>query len=275
MIRYPRHSGTFYPGTRAELCRLFENFEKEKVKKEISADPIGGIVPHAGYVFSGLTAYSTYSEIFSRRKFQNVIVLGPSHYAFLKGVALWPEGKWVTPLGEIDISTEITEPLKLKEPFVNSPELHRDEHSIEVQIPFLQFLNPDCKIVPLLVGDMDLPMIENAAQTLAELSQEYGALVIASSDLYHGYSHRECVETDNRTISTILDLDVKTFCDKAAKGEVMACGEIGIAILLNILKNLMKKTEGYLLHYTNSAEVTGSRGGYVVGYAGIIFGEKQ
>ncbi|HOP32325.1 MAG TPA: AmmeMemoRadiSam system protein B [Candidatus Hydrothermia bacterium] len=275
MIRYPHHAGTFYPEAREEILLLFEKFEAKKVVVEEKLQPLGAVVPHAGYIFSGPTAYACYSQIFSSKKYQNALVLGPSHYVYFKGIALWPHGKWVTPLGEIRINESFANALIGKGPFIDAPDLHEREHSIEVQIPYLQFLNPEIKIIPCLVGDLSFSMITETARILAEVVGENDVIMIASSDLYHGYSHKECIETDQKTIKGILSLDGKSFYESASRGEVMACGETGITILLEAIKKLGKNTKGYLVHYTNSADITGSRSGYVVGYASVLIGEKQ
>jgi len=273
MIRYPKHAGTFYPDTKEELEVFFREFEKRKISTPIKFDVYGAVAPHAGYVYSGLTAYSTYRNIFDINSYKTVVVLGPSHYVYFRGIAVYPEGKWISPLGEAIIDSESAGKILNNDIFIAAPENHLREHSIEVQIPFIHYLSPGSKILPLLVGEMERDEIREAGKTLSKLllgSKE--VLIVASSDLYHGYSYRECVETDKNTIAKILELNPESFIDASQKGSIMACGETGIAILLYAITETFETPKAQLIHYTNSADITGIKGGYVVGYAGIVMG---
>uniref|UniRef100_A0A7C2P0U2 MEMO1 family protein ENQ77_09765 n=1 Tax=candidate division WOR-3 bacterium TaxID=2052148 RepID=A0A7C2P0U2_UNCW3 len=273
MIRYPKHAGTFYPDTQEELERFFKEFENKKISANINFNVTGAVVPHAGYIYSGYTAYNTYRNIFDKNKYKTVVILGPSHYVYFRGIAVWPEGKWITPLGEAIIDSESAEKIIDGKIFIEAPENHLKEHSIEVQVPFIQYLSPDSKILPLLVGEMEREKIKEAGKFLAKtLISTHKILIIASSDLYHGYSYRECLETDRNTISRILEMDPEKFLEESEKGNIMACGETGIAILLYAVSEYLENPQVQLIHYTNSADVTGIKGGYVVGYAGIVMG---
>ncbi|MDI6850447.1 MAG: AmmeMemoRadiSam system protein B [bacterium] len=273
MIRYPKHAGTFYPNTREELEIFFKEFENKKISVSINYDVSGAVVPHAGYIYSGYTAYNTYRNIFVKNKYKTVVILGPSHYVYFRGIAVWPEGKWITPLGEAIIDSESAQKIIDSKIFIEAPENHLKEHSIEVQIPFIQYLSPDSKILPLLVGEMEREKIREAGQLLSRtLLSTQKVLIVASSDLYHGYSYKECVETDRKTISRILEASPDKFLEESEKETIMACGETGIAILLYAVAEYLENPKAQLIHYTNSADVTGIKGGYVVGYAGIVIG---
>lgn len=275
MIRYPQHAGTFYPGSKEDILEIFSKFEIHG--KDINVDvkvPIGLIAPHAGYIYSGFVAYITYKKAFKSKEFSTVIILGPSHYVYLQGVSVFPEGKWVTPLGEIEIDTQITFSLMQKSSyFTKTPELHRREHSIEVQIPFIQHFKPGIKIVPLLVGELNDKMVDETGRALAEvLLENKDTLIVASSDLYHGESYRACIESDRHTIDLILKGDWQKFYAASKTGDVMACGDLPISILMSTLERVNPEYNRVLVSYTNSGDVTGIRSGYVVGYAGILFG---
>ncbi len=275
MIRYPYHAGSFYPSRREEIEELFKEFERNRVQKKVEFDILGAVVPHAGYIYSGLTAYNTYSHIFQNKEVKTAIILGPSHYVYFKGIAIYKEGKWLNPFGEAEIDSKLAEELSNTSPFLKAPELHSREHSVEVQVPFIQFFNPNTKIVPLLVGELTLEDMKSAGEKLAEILKKQDAILIASSDLYHGYSYKECVESDRNTISTILSLDPLKFYEASKSEYIMACGEIGINILLFFMRKATDNPQAELIHYTNSADVTGMRGGYVVGYAGIVLGGQN
>ncbi|MGB9823682.1 MAG: AmmeMemoRadiSam system protein B [Candidatus Hydrothermia bacterium] len=275
MIRYPSHAGSFYPASKDEIGELFSKFESATRDIIVSVEnPFALVSPHAGYIYSGMVAYATYKNTFLQKIYNTVIILGPSHYVYLSGASIYPEGSWLTPMGEVIIDSDCAKKLLEKSPhFISAPELHRREHSIEVQIPFIQFFQPRAKIVPVLVGDLTDKMIEELGEAISEaLSERDDVLIVASSDLYHGESYRACIESDKRTIDAILKRDWKDFLRKAQSGEIMACGEMPISILLSTLEHLRKPVEGKLVMYTNSADVTGLKGGYVVGYSGIIFG---
>jgi AmmeMemoRadiSam system protein B len=275
MIRHPSHAGTFYPASKAEIEELFSKFEIAPKNIGVFVEnPLALVSPHAGYIYSGMVAYITYKTAFLRKTYSTVIILGPSHYVYLHGASIYCEGSWITPIGEATIDSDCAKELLEKSSyFISAPELHKREHSIEVQIPFIQFFNPRAKIVPVLVGELTDKMIEEIGKAISEvLSKRDDVLIIASSDLYHGESYRACVETDKKTIDAILMRDWKEFLQKAQKGEIMACGEMPISILLCTLEYMEKPVEGKLVMYTNSADVTGLKGGYVVGYSGIIFG---
>ncbi len=275
MIRYPQHAGTFYPDTKEGIIEIFSKFEIQGKNTNVDVKtPIGLIAPHAGYIYSGFVAYITYKNAFKSREFSNIIILGPSHYVYFKGVSIFPEGSWVTPMGEVEINTKITLSLSQKSSyFSNSPDLHRREHSIEVQIPFVQHFNPNAKIVPLLVGEMNDMMVDEVGRALAEvLLENQDTLIVASSDLYHGESYRACVESDRNTIDLILNGDWRKIYAASKTGEIMACGDLPISILMSALERVNPDHTRSLVFYTNSGDVTGVRSGYVVGYAGILFG---
>jgi len=278
MIRRPKHAGTFYPETKGEIEKFFAHLESELPREiETVKEPKAVVVPHAGYVYSGKVAYTTYKSAFSQKVPSKIVIMGPSHYVYLEGIAVYGSGKWVTPLGEVDVDESTAKKIIEKSPvFVDAPHLHEREHSLEVQLPFLQHFAHKSSIIPLLVGDLNYHMMEEAGKVLAELiNSEPDLLIVTSSDLYHGYSYQECVETDKRTIKSILEMDPKKFFELAQRQEIMACGEMPIAVLLSAMKNLSRKVQAKLVSYTNSADVTRIKHGYVVGYAGVVMGYDQ
>lgn len=275
MNRYPQHAGTFYPGSKEGILEIFSKFEAQGKDINVGVKmPIGLIAPHAGYIYSGFVAYITYKNAFKSKEFSTVIILGPSHYVYLQGVSVFSEGTWFTPLGEIEIDTRIASSLLKKSSyFTSSPELHKREHSIEVHIPFIQHFKPDVKIVPLLVGELNDKMVEDTGRALAEvLLENKDTLIVASSDLYHGESYRACIESDRHTIDLILKGDWRKFYAASKTGDIMACGDLPISILMSTLEQVNPEYNSVLVSYTNSGDVTGIRSGYVVGYAGILFG---
>jgi len=273
MIREPRYSGSFYPEIASQLKALLDTLFKEAPSLNLTGRVKALISPHAGYIYSGKVAASGYSSL-RNVNLDNVVIIGPSHHVAFDGMAVFAEGEWITPLGSVEVSKDLAEKILGRSKFIfQDEEMHGVEHSIEVQIPFLQYIAGNSfKILPLMVGFLNEVSLSDISRVLYDFLHAHNdVLLVVSSDLYHGYSHKECVETDRRTINAILEMDGLKFHRKMETGEIMACGGGGIAILLEALKDFpIKPVE---IYYTNSAEVTGIYTGYVVGYASIAFQE--
>ncbi|MEO0210292.1 MAG: AmmeMemoRadiSam system protein B [candidate division WOR-3 bacterium] len=255
-------AGSFYPASGQEIKEMFEAWAPERKPMH---GLCGLILPHAGYIYSGRVAALGYSLI--PKETSRLILLGPSHHYPLRGIAVWNEGVWETPLGDVGIDYEVADALIRLGVFHPDIRPHLPEHSLEVHAPFIKHFLPEAQIVPLLVGTMDSHELEEAAEVLRRLL-DGRTLIIASSDLYHGYSYEECIEQDKETLSRIKALNGKGFLLSAKERRVMACGDMAIALLLEVASGL-PKPEAEILLYTNSSEVTGASSGYVVGYAAV------
>lgn len=269
-MRYPEslhrrqavHAGSFYPADGQEIQDLFEDWAAEpKVIPEL----IGLILPHAGYAYSGPTAARGYTAI--PGNIRRILLLGPSHRNPVRGLAVWNEGPWETPLGEVEIGRDATESLLKTGIFHPDPRPFLPEHSLEVHMPFLKHFLPAATLVPMIAGTIDSGELEEVAEAIRKLL-DGETVIIASSDLYHGHSYEECVAQDTETLSLIKRLNGKAFLLAAKQRRVMACGDNAIAVLLETAAGI-SGSEAEVLEYTNSAEVTGNRGGYVVGYAAV------
>ncbi len=261
-IRRPAVSGSFYPGEEEELREMLDKFFKEvPLMREINIK--AGISPHAGYIYSGRTASYLYKNL-KRENFKRAIILGPSHHFSFEFACLDENEKWETPLGLIDIDTEFASDLKQKEFFKFDSTFHQPEHSIEVQVPFLQFVfGNEIKIVPLLIGTYQKEILDSIANVLREYSDER-TLLIASSDFYHGYSYNECKKVNEISKPVLEKLNAEDFFRKNIRNEIMACGFAPVYILLKTFENTDKKSK--ILYMTTSADITGDKSGYVVGY---------
>ena len=264
MLRKPAHAGTFYPAEPGRLRDLVEEFLE-------GGRPVPGAVavlsPHAGYAFSGPVAGVAHRAL-AWRPLRRVIILGVPHYVPVRGCAVWPDGLWETPLGELEVDAEAAAALLLRPGFEANYDAHLPEHSVEVQLPFVQVQFPEAKILPVLVGPMDRLELEEAAEGLLGVLDE-GTGVVVSSDLYHGYSYEECREADRETLSHVLSADPERVAEAMASGRLQACGAWGILLWTKVFEKLGGEAE--LLAYTNSAEVTGQYAGYVVGYGAVAF----
>ena len=251
VIRKALYAGSFYPSGATQLESMLKKIlldNKPNLKKlKISPKTIKAIiVPHAGYVYSGITASFAYNAL-SKTKKRKIILIGPSHHEALQGIYCF-NSEWVTPIGK-------TKALPLQE----VPVIENDsEHSLEVQLPFLQTIFSEFEFFPLLYGDISC---EKISEILAPLSIE--SIIIASSDLSHFMPYEQAKIMDNITIDAILSLDIKTLKEKGN-----ACGLIGIIALCLLAKKFNWKP--VLLDYKNSGDMSGNKKG-VVGYASIIF----
>ena len=274
--RNPVASGSFYPGDEEELRREVDALlRRASLPADLGGKLLALVVPHAGYPYSGAVAACGYRAL-EHTPPLTAVIAGPYHRFAFHGIAVYPEGKWMTPLGEVEVDEEIASRLLSQgEPFRRAPELHEGEHSIEVQLPFLQRVAPKARIVPLSVGGHSLELIERAGDILADLllSQE-ATVFIASSDLYHGYSYKQCLASDDRTISLALEMDEGAFFDALSEGAAEACGGIPMAIAMRAARKAGAR-KALLLSRTNSAEVTGSTSGYVVGYSSIAYLKEE
>jgi len=266
-MRVPAVAGYFYPSDRKELEKMLTTFF-EKARKEVREreNAIGIIAPHAGYVYSGLTAAYAYASLPKSPK-KTIVIIGPNHTGYGTEVSVYPNGKWKTPLGETEVDEEFVYELIKNCKLAEKDEVaHIYEHSIEVQLPFLQFLyGNNFKIVPICLMNQSLEVAECLANALIKIKKEF--LVVASSDLNHYESYEITQRKDMELIKEIISLDLKKFYQILERLNVSACGYGAIATLMSLTKRLNGKVE--FLRHSTSAEV--SRDYYnVVGYCSLV-----
>lgn len=264
--RLPYVAGYFYPSKREELISMLEQFTKQVPKKI----PVWGfIVPHAGYIYSGQVAGKVYSSV---EICDTAIILGPNHNGLGKPAAVFREGIWITPLGEVEIDRDLADKiLKHSSYLKEDPHAHQPEHSIEVQIPFLKFLKSTIKIVPITISDYNLNVLSDLGVAIAKavLESNYNVTIITSSDFSHYESYDIAKRKDLYAIEAINNLDEKEFIERVIKEDISICGVGPIVSTIIAVKNLGGKT-GELIEYKTSGDIT--KDFYqVVGYAGIIF----
>ena len=244
--------------------------EIPKIKKE-KGQIKGVVVPHAGYRYSGYVAAYAYNEIAKDGFPKKFIILGPNHQGIGKAVSLIKKGKWKTPLGNVNISEDAE---KYAIGVIKNDELaHKYEHSIEVQIPFLQFLSDDFEFTPIC---MNLQDWETASEIGKKLSQAQDTIIIASSDFSHvGFSgfpsdddiEEQVKKKDMIAIEEILNMNSKGLVEKVREHNITMCGYGAVAAMIEAVK--AKTTEVKLLKYATSYDV--EPGTYCVGYAAIVF----
>ncbi len=262
-MRAPAVSGQFYPRGKNDLSREISRcFENIQVKER---PVLGAVVPHAGYVYSGHTAAHVYSVLPNAETF---VLIGPNHTGHGSPVSVSSE-TWSTPLGEVNADTEFIKALSKK--IIDTDETaHRYEHSIEVQLPFLQHKFREFKIVTICMGMQDE---ETALEVGAEISEaarkvNRKVVVIASSDFSHYKPDNVARDDDSYFIKAILAMDISGFYHRLFERNASVCGYGPIAAMLSASRNLGAK-HAALLKYSTSGDTTGDLSA-VVGYAGII-----
>jgi len=275
-IRRAAVAGTWYSGDPEALRKEISTYLENAKLADISGGIVALVSPHAGYAYSGFTAANAYKQVKGNR-YDAVIVLAPSHHEAFYGASVFNKDGYETPLGIVPIAKDIADAIiAADQNFRFSWEGHgSEEHSLEIQLPFLQVAIPDLKIVPISLWDYSWQNCERLAKAITKAVQGKKVLVVASSDLYHGYSYRECQETDQRTLSTILELNPEKLCREFQSHNLMACGAGGIVVAQMVAMNL-GANKAKIVYQTNSNDVTRSRGGYVVGYGAVaIYKENK
>lgn len=283
MLRMPAVAGKFYPADAEELTAQIRACFEDSVYGPGSLPTVdssgpkkicGLIVPHAGYVYSGFAAAKAYHRLAADRRPDAVILIGPNHYANGKPLAVYSFGAWQTPLGEVEVEETVAAHLvDACESLENDVLAHTCEHSIEVQLPFLQYLyGEDLKIVPVSVGAVDPTATEELGAALAEALQTRNVVVIASSDLSHYLPQEVAVAKDQAAIGAMLTLDPSQLREVVSSQSVSMCGVAPVASLLSAARAI-PGIQGRLLGYNTSGDVTGDKR-QVVGYASIEFGRE-
>lgn len=266
-VKPPNVAGAFYPSEPEVLSKMVDAFISGASPFQRNGQLIALISPHAGYQYSGHVAGYVYRNI--DKNIKTVIIIGPSHYYSLRGISVYKEGFFRTPLGDVEIDKDIARALiDERNDIVFNPEIFQREHSIEVQIPFLQRTLKRFKIVPILVGSPTELSFRHVVYELTEVMRNRNdVLLIASSDLSHYHPYDDALKMDMRFIDAVERLSVEDLQGILSRNESEACGAWPVIITLIVARNL-GATEGVLYKYANSGDVTGDKS-RVVGYAAI------
>lgn len=255
----------FYPSNPEETKVMIAEYLLRAGHDETFSRLIGVVVPHAGYVYSGPTAAYSYNAIAkdSRRRF---VIIGPKHSGFPQDSCIYPSGAWKTPLGDAMIDEKNAKILIETDSGIPSVDGHEGEHSIEVQVPWLQHLfGESMRFVPICMGDQSLSSVEKIVDGLVKISDE--AIVVASSDLDHYESASTVTQKDMEAIEAIESLDPGKLYEVVRKKRISACGYGPIASLMVLTRKLGGKMR--LLHHSTSGDVSGDYSS-AVGYSSIV-----
>lgn len=261
-VREPAVAGRFYGADpralAAEVDRLLAA-PGEKVRA------LGVVAPHAGYVYSGGVAGAVYGRVDVPPR---VVVLGPNHTGMGDPVALYTGEAWRTPLGVVPIDRELTAALAAGEDVTADALAHRHEHSLEVQVPFLQRARPGVSIAALCLGPLPLEACAALGRAVARAAKAAGALVVASSDMSHYVPAGVAREKDRHAIDRVLALDPEGLYATVRRERITMCGFVPATVMLFAAREL-GAASAELVRYAHSGEVTGDERS-VVGYAGVI-----
>lgn len=287
-IRQPAVAGTFYPSDRAELKNKINQL-LSSVSNQIGNDQIVNllIVPHAGYEYSGSIAAEGFKQI--KNDYDQVFLIGSTHESYFKGIVVDENIAWETPLGQTKINLATAQKIvDSHQNFQFNSKPHRYEHSLEVELPFLQTILDDFQIIPILIGQASNDDIHNLATAIHKYLTP-NSIIIISSDLSHYPNYEIANSVDERTIKSILTGDAETFdqifnhqmAQNYPNLDTCACAEkaikTGMIVAQEITSKNLQGSEGSfengdwkLLKYANSGDISGEKG-RVVGYAAITF----
>ena len=265
-MRIPVVAGQFYPSNPRTL--------KKEIKSYFSSIPInpdpaimGAVVPHAGYIYSGRTAAHVYAALPNADTF---VIIGPNHTGYGSIVSVSSD-TWSTPLGAVDSDLDLIESLPRRIIDIDES-AHQHEHSIEVQLPFLQTLFKDFKIVPICMGLQDEETARDVSDELMDAISETDkkVVVIASSDFTHYKPAAVAYDIDHYVLDPLLELNVTEFYSRIRERDASVCGHGPIAVMMRVCRGLGANS-ARLLNYSNSGDVQPMA--EVVGYAGVVVGK--
>lgn len=271
MIKAHEFAGRFYPQNHNDLARAINSFLADNPAQDVDGRVTGIIVPHAAYMYSGRVAACSYNAV-KGADIDTVILLGPTHRYPFRGIAVWPQGTFTTPLGKIDVDHKIAADFMGLEFVSPQTRYFSGEHSLEVQIPFLQTLLPGAKIVPFLFGEVTYDQLSAFARRLDEVTRRRKTLIVVSSDLSHYHPYEEASRIDARTLEYISRRDYSGLWTSLQLDERRACGIRGLIAFL--MYTAERGDEIKILKYANSGDTGGDKSS-VVGYVSAAAYSRQ
>ncbi|MDD5556307.1 MAG: AmmeMemoRadiSam system protein B [bacterium] len=276
VVREPAVAGAFYPGSAGALGRSVREYLSEAPVPEVEGRIVGLVAPHAGYQYSGAVAAAGYAAL-RDRGFRRAVVLAPSHRMGFRGAALTDAGAYRTPLGLVPVDAAACERLRGRPLYMDLPRAHEGEHSLEVQLPFLQEVLGEFTLVPVVLGQIEGADRKVVAGPLADLL-DGETVIVASSDFTHygaGFGYvpftddvRERIHAlDRGAIERIERLDAAGFAAYRERTGATICGECPIGVLMEAVP---RGAAGRLLAYDTSGDMTGDFS-HSVSYAAVIF----
>lgn len=276
-MRKPAVAGSFYEGSAAGLRRQIEDCFKHPLGPEalpgsarvVERHILGLVSPHAGYIYSGPVAANGFFQIAAEEKPQTVVILGPNHRGLGAAVAVGGQDAWQTPLGSVEIDVEVGQAIVSATRWARLDDLaHSMEHSIEVQVPFLQYIYENgFRIVPISMLRQDWEVSQELGRAVAAALKGKNAIIIASSDFSHYESQSMASKKDRLALEAILNLEPERLEETVISHSITMCGPGPVMSMLTACKALGSK-KARLLRYATSGDITGDYS-QVVGYASV------
>jgi AmmeMemoRadiSam system protein B len=265
MIRQPAVAGQFYSSNPSQLREEIRGFMGPEAKREKA---IGIIAPHAGYMYSGAVAGALYNTVEIP---DTVLILGPNHHGFGSKAAVYPSGEWLTPLGSSKINDRLSDLVKKNTSLiVEDMAAHHYEHSLEVQLPFLQYINRNVTIVPICIGHSEYAACRDLGVGIAKAIIEFGSdvLLLASSDMTHYESAFSAKRKDDLALKEVLALNAEGLLKICRKESITMCGVIPAAVMI-VAAREMGAERAEIVRYSTSGDITGDNE-QVVAYAAVM-----
>lgn len=277
VTRRPAVAGSFYPSDPAELRRLIADCYRHAVgpgRLPPSQDESHGIVacvcPHAGYIYSGPVAAHSYLHVSSLRRPDLVVIVAPNHYGVGSGISSYREGEWETPLGKVPVDAAAAKKIVDLTGIVDyDPVSHKMEHSLEVQLPFLQEIYGRFSMLPISISFQEIETAKELGRGIADLLRDREAILIASSDLTHYETADSAREKDLALLKTVEQMDLEAFYTTLQRKNVTACGYGAIGTVIEACRRL-GFVRAEVLKYASSGDTAGDRSS-VVGYPSARF----
>lgn len=267
-VRPPAVAGMFYPESASTLSREVDQLMESTKSPRPEGIVKGLISPHAGYMYSGSTAARAYGLLHGET-YEAVIVVGPSHREYFYGVSLYPGDAYRTPLGDVLIDKNIRSELENIPKNISISDMgHRGEHSVEVQLPFLQKMLGQFSFVPVIMGDQKRELCSALADQLAGVALRHKILLVASSDLSHYHTYDTAVHLDKKVIRLVEKFDGEGLLDLFEQDEAEACGG-GPIVSVMLAARKIGANQSKALFYCNSGDITGEKD-RVVGYLSAV-----
>jgi AmmeMemoRadiSam system protein B len=267
MLRLPAVAGKFYPAKSSELSQQVKNFAAQQTNQP-KIPCRACLVPHAGYMYSGHVAGAVYGRIAIPSR---IIVLGVRHFPYGEEAAMISAGAWRTPLGDLSVDSDLAAKISWACPLLQEDSVaHQREHSLEVQLPFLQVFSPGCSFVPIALGTIDFEELVSIGEGLGKiLASEPDLLLLTTSDFNHYEEDAVTRRKDHLAIEKILQFDPSGLFAVCREKNISMCG-LGPAVAMLTAMRPAGVTGAELVKYATSADVSGDTSA-VVGYAGLLF----
>lgn len=271
-VRHPAVSGSFYPAGRDDLTGMIEESYLHRLGPGSlpagGTGPLAVICPHAGYVYSGPLACRSIHAI-SGGAYDTFVIIGPDHRGRGRPLATVTDCAWKTPLGMVEVDTKLASELAGSSRVEIDFDSHIGEHSIEMQVPILQYTFTNFRILPVSMADQSMEAAVHLGRAVASLARGRRIMILGSSDLTHYEPDGTAREQDCALLEHVLNLDVGSFYDTLVERRVSACGYGAIAAVM-VASQELGAAGGSLLGYATSGDTSGDRGS-VVGYPSVVF----